>query len=265
MKSLPARLMDKALWHLIPFRFHPGMYITGLAESRTHATVQTGPFRGMRYIDRSHSSGLIPKWLGTYERELRDCIEEAITTPFRTVLDIGAAEGYYAVGLALRMRDAKIIAFEMDPSARELLKKMVDLNGVGSRVAIEAECTTRILAAALKTSGMTLIVCDIEGGEAMLLDPIRVPELAACSILVELHDHVIGGLSQELRDRFTATHTITHIWQEERARSEFPYRTLYTKMIPSSVDLGLSEWRSYKMAWYWMRPHASGARPGMPA
>src|SRR5271166_5203781 len=101
--------MAKALWHLIPFRLHPGPYIVGLVESRTHATVQAGPFRGMRYIDQSHSSSLIPKWLGLYERELHDCIEEAIASPFQTVLDIGAAEGYYAVGLALRMHDARVI------------------------------------------------------------------------------------------------------------------------------------------------------------
>ena len=245
-------------------RLQPWWYITNLAESKTRSTVQSGPFRGMRHIGRSHLSALTPKLLGVYERELHGFIEQAIAFPFQTVVDIGAVEGYYAVGLAMRMRGARVIAFEMDPSARELMMRMVELNGVGSRVAIKELCTSRDLAAILKTSGMTLLVCDAEGGEAILLDPIRVPELEACHILVELHDFVIGGVSQEIRDRFTVTHSITQICQEERDRSEFPYRTLYTRIIPSSLDLGVSEFRPAKMAWYWMRPRKAGTHQGMP-
>jgi hypothetical protein len=105
-------------------------------------------------------------------------------------------------------------------------------------VVIEELCTSRILSSTLKNSGMTLVICDAEGSEAILLDPIRVPQLADCHILVELHDFAIGGLSEEIHDRFIETHNITHIWQEERQRSEFPYRTLYTKLIPRSIDFG---------------------------
>ncbi len=208
----------------------------------------------MRYIDQSFCSSIIPKWLGIYERELAACIEEAITIPFQTVVDIGAAEGYYAVGLALRTR-AQIIAFEMDTSARRLMKSMVALNRVEGRVAIKGKCTQLGLREALASSGMTMVLCDAEGAEAILLDPIRVPELKECHILVELHDFVIGGLSEAIRDRFSASHNITHVWQEGRDRSEFPYRSLYTKLFPNSIDLGLSEGRPCKMAWYWMRPH----------
>jgi hypothetical protein len=217
----------------------------------------------MRHVGRSYLSALTPKLLGIYERELHNCLEEAIAFPFQTVLDIGAAEGYYAVGLAMRMRDARVIAFEMEPSARELLTRMVELNGVESRVAIKELCTSRDLAATLKTSGMTLVVCDAEGGEALLLDPIRVPELEVCHILVELHDYLVSGVSEEIRDRFSMTHSITQIWQEKRDRSEFPYRTLYTRIIPSSVEPALSEYRPAKMAWYWMRPYKAGTHRGM--
>jgi predicted O-methyltransferase YrrM len=255
--------MAKVVTYLVPSRLQPWWYIMNLAASKTHGTVQSGPFRGMRHIGRSYLSALTPKLLGIYERELRDCIEEAITFPFQTVLDIGAAEGYYAVGLALRMRDTRVIAFEMDPSARELLMRMVELNGVESRVAIKELCTSRDLAATLKTSGLTLVICDAEGGEALLLDPIRVPELEACHILVELHDYLVGGVSEEIRDRFTTTHSITQICQEVRDRSEFPYQTLYTKVIPSCLDLGVSEFRPAKMAWYWMRPFKAGTHRGM--
>lgn len=254
--------MTKAVTYLVPQRLQPWYYIMNLAASRTKRTVQSGPFRGMRHIGQSVLSATAPKLLGIYERELHGCLEEALTFPFQTVVDIGAAEGYYAVGLALRRHETRIIAFEVDQSARELLTRMVQLNGVEGRVAIKELCTSRDLAATLKTSGLTLVICDAEGGEALLLDPIRVPELEACYILVELHDYLVAGVSEEIRNRFTATHSIVHIRQEERDRSEFPYRTLYTKIIPSCLDLVVSEFRPAKMAWYWMRPYNGGTPPG---
>ncbi len=250
---------------MVPQRLQPWYYVMNLAAAKTHRTVQSGPFRGMRHTGETYLSAITPKLLGIYERELHDCIEEAINFPFQTVVDIGAAEGYYVVGLAMRMPNAQVIAFEMVSEAREFLARMVKLNKVESRVTIKELCTSRDLSAILKTSGSALVICDAEGGEALLLDPIRVPELKDCYIVVELHDYLVGGVSEEIRERFTATHSITHLRQEERDRSEFPYQTLYTRIIPSCLDLAVSEFRPAKMGWYWMRPHRPGTPRGMTA
>jgi hypothetical protein len=256
-KSLPMRMVLPILRVFIPTRFRPSTSITRLTMTQTNSRVQAGPFRGMQYVDQSYWSAYIPKLLGIYERELSGYIEEAVALPFQTVVDIGAAEGYYAVGLAMRMRDAKVIAFEMEPAAQELLGKLAKLNHVSSRVAIEGECTNRNLSAALNDSGRTLVICDAEGGEAFLLDPIRIPKLAACHILVELHDHVLSGMSQEIRDRFTETHDIIHIPETKRDRSDFPYHNIFTRLFPTYVDWAVSEIRRCKIAWYWMRPRTT--------
>jgi tRNA G37 N-methylase Trm5 len=211
----------------------------------------------MQYVDQSYWSAYIPKLLGIYERELSGYIEEAVAFPFQTVVDIGAAEGYYAVGLALRMQDAKVVAFEMEPAAQELLGKLARLNHVSNRVAIQGECTSRNLSATLNDSGRTLLICDAEGGEVFLLDPVRIPKLAACHILVELHDHVLSGMSEEIRSRFAETHEITHIEETKRNRSDFPYHNLFTKVFPTYVDWAVSEVRRCKIAWYWMQPRMS--------
>jgi hypothetical protein len=50
-----------------------------------------------------------PKFLGTYERELYSVIERAIELAPRYVLNIGCAEGFYAVGLALRLQMPKCL------------------------------------------------------------------------------------------------------------------------------------------------------------
>src|SRR5947209_18921475 len=81
--------------------------------------VLAGPFRGARVqMNPRHS---LRKMLGVYEHELNDWIAAALPR-VSTVLDVGAAEGYFSLGCAAafrRMRKAaEIIAFE--PEAAQL-------------------------------------------------------------------------------------------------------------------------------------------------
>jgi hypothetical protein len=67
-------------------------------------TVLHGPFAGLMYprdLLLAQADAPIAKLLGTYEQELHPVFEEVIAKQPRTIIDIGAAEGYYAVGLAL--------------------------------------------------------------------------------------------------------------------------------------------------------------------
>ena len=102
-------------------------------------------FKGMRYVNHANSSTLSPKLLGTYERELHAFIAEAIETGYSHLIDIGAAEGYYAVGLALRMADCVVHAFDTDPEARANLATLSAINGVQGAVIIHSECTFETL------------------------------------------------------------------------------------------------------------------------
>jgi hypothetical protein len=58
-----------------------------------------------------------PKFLGTYELELHRVIERAIELRPKYVLNVGCAEGFYPVGLAIRLSDAQIFAADADPKA----------------------------------------------------------------------------------------------------------------------------------------------------
>lgn len=221
---------------------------------KTSGIVQSGPFRGMQYISRSHHNALPPKLLGIYERELSASLEEAIGLQPDLVVDVGAAEGYYAVGLAQRLAHAKVIAYEAEPSVRNLLYELAKLNKVQDQITIHGHCTREKLVSSLSVDRKLLLICDAEGAEVILLDPIRIPALRSTFILVELHEGIIGGLSEEIRERFASTHTIQAIHQEPRMRSEFPYETLSTTILPSFIDYALNEERMYRQMWYWMKP-----------
>ena len=248
---------------MIPERFRPIGYLTQLARLRTGCTVKQGPFAGMRYVQVSQGSAYIPKLLGIYERELTPQVEILIARQPRLIVDVGAAEGYYAVGLARRLPGACVIAFEMEPRGQTALREMATLNGVADRVDVRAKCEPADLIAAIGSETSVVMVCDVEGYEEKLLDPVAVPALKGAAILVELHDFLVPGITETLQQRFAATHHIQHVWQEPRSRAEFPWRTLGTMLLPSSyLDWAVSEWRPVRMTWLWMVPKSANGPLG---
>src|ERR1700751_5228426 len=64
-----------------------------------------GPFEGMKYPYDVVLSSCVPKLVGCYEEELHSVIEQIIRGRYSIVVNVGCAEGYYAVGLALKMPD----------------------------------------------------------------------------------------------------------------------------------------------------------------
>lgn len=240
---------------IVPERFRPSGYLTHLAQERTGLTVLQGPFAGMRYVQMAEGSAYIPKLLGIYERELNPQIEALIEKSPKLIVDVGAAEGYYAVGLARRLPQAQIIGYEMQPRGQQAVRELAALSGVHARVDVRGKCEPANLAAALGDESDAVVICDVEGYEEKLLDPFSVPALQRAAILVELHEFIVPEIAEVLKRRFSPTHKMTHIWQEPRSRHEFPWRTFGTAVLPHSyLDWSVSEWRPVRMAWLWMEP-----------
>ena len=86
---------------------------------KQHGTeVWSGPFKGMDFLPQSTHGCHIAKLLGCYEQPLQPFIEQAIRAAYPVVLNIGCAEGYYAVGMARRMPATRVHAFDIDPAAQ---------------------------------------------------------------------------------------------------------------------------------------------------
>ena len=248
----------------VPESLRPIGYLTLLVRERTVGRVRCGPFSGLHYPERAIGSAYLPKLLGTYERELAPVIEEVCSRRPSLIIDVGAAEGYYAIGLARRNPQARVIAFEQEALGRSALEQAALLNGVHPRVQIRGRCGPAELEAALAANcnggrvatTRSFVLCDIEGDELVLLNPAIVPALKHASVLVETHDFVHAGTTDELRKRFDGTHLIRIIQQEPRSGGEFPFRTIWTSMLPRSyLDWAMSEWRPVRMNWLWMTPH----------
>jgi hypothetical protein len=60
---------------------------------------------------------------------LHDIVETAITRRYDRVINVGCAEGYYAVGFATRMPETDVIAFDIDPIARRQTRHLAAMAG----------------------------------------------------------------------------------------------------------------------------------------
>jgi SAM-dependent methyltransferase len=222
--------------------------VNKLIKKQHGLRVQQGPFAGMTYVDEATCSTLAPKLIGSYEAELHPALAEILATEYTTIIDVGCAEGYYAVGLALQMTRAKVYAFDIDAHARTLCKEMARLNFVENRVFVEEACTHLRLRELIDER--TLVVCDCEGCEFELLRPEIVSGLDKTDLLVELHDFINPRIKSTLVSRFELTHHVLII--ETKQRMAANYRALDGFNAQTQL-FALAELRGAHMEWAFLR------------
>ena len=167
-------------------------------------TVLNGPFKGMKYpYLKSAGSSIFPKIIGSYEKELSEIIAAILQQDYETIVDIGCAEGYYAIGLGMHMRNAKIFAYDTDEEALRLCKEMGDINGV--KVHVGQFCDKDILTN-LNIGERALIISDCEGYETKLFDEETADCLKHHDLLIESHDMIDLGTTRMLLSVFSKTH-----------------------------------------------------------
>ncbi len=171
--------------------------------------INSGPFAGMNYIDVANGSVWWAKIIGTYECELEPVMNEVFSRKYDVIIDVGCAEGYYAVGLAYKT-NAVVHAFDINPDALINVKRLAELNKLTSRVHVSGKFDPSMLNQFQNQK--VFLICDIEGAEKDLLDPEVYPQLREVDVLVEVHDgHEQGEIDQVLRTRFDKTHEIRQI------------------------------------------------------
>ncbi|MBL9148088.1 MAG: hypothetical protein JNM94_05275 [Phycisphaerae bacterium] len=219
--------------------------------------ILAGPFRGMRYGRFAWGSQLLPKFVGTYELELHAALESLIASEPDVVVDVGAAEGYYAVGLARRLPRSTVVTFDTSPASRRLLGALASQNGVAGQVHIRGTCAPSTLEAALATAVRPAVIIDCEGYEDLIADPIAVPSLARATLVVETHEPLVPGVEGRIRERFAATHHVETLPQRPRSPHDLPAGVRLKEPGPASdVAECMNEyrWDGGVQTWLWMRP-----------
>jgi hypothetical protein len=225
---------------------------------KTGLVVSGGPFKGMKYINEATGSRYMPKLVGSYECELNPVLNDIISAGYEVIIDIGCAEGYYAVGLAMRMPNARVYAFDTDKHAQDLCLKLAKLNGVEDRVIIGGFCDTDRLNKII--SGKTFLLCDCEGYELELIDSSKAPALNQADMIVELHDFVNSEISSTIISRFKVSHDIVIIDSvKERAAADFPVIAALPNHLQQTAT---NEVRPGVMQWAWMCANRNAVKGG---
>ena len=209
--------------------------------------VQAGPFRGMRYVSESLGSPLTPKLVGSYEAEIHGAIEEMCAwRGCINIVDIGYDEGYYAVGMALRMPEATVYGFDINAAAQEKCGQLARLNGVESRVLIEGACNAARLNQILRPGDV--LISDCEGCEYALIDPVKSPILRHVNMLVEMHDSDFLDLdiTPTIISRFRETHTVQLMTTGPRKPVEWPLLDFLGSPL---ADIAMDEGRVRGQQW----------------
>ena len=209
-----------------------------------------GPFKGLKYPDfKSNGSPLLPKLIGSYEAELHEEIFHAIESGYTEIIDIGCAEGYYAIGFAIKNPKAKVYAFDIDAVAQTLCSAMATANGVDSIVEVFGECRMGNLLS-LPIRERALIISDCEGHELDIFSEDIISKLRKNDFLIETHDCYDPNNSKELKARFEKTHIIKSVFSIsdlEKAKkydnhqiNKIPTRYLYN--LYAEERIGTTEW-----------------------
>jgi len=185
-----------------------------LKKKFSNLTVADGPFKGMIYPDFiAYGSAMYPKLLGCYESELNPSLESLLKTDYHSIVDIGCAEGYYAVGVAMRQPNAMVYAYDIDVKAMEACEKMAKLNKAEKNMRFGTFCSPETLIG-MDFEKKSLIFSDCEGYEMDLFTPDVVKNLKNCDLIIELHDLYTEKISPSIINAFSASHQIKLVYSE---------------------------------------------------
>jgi hypothetical protein len=204
------------------------------------SVVSRGPFSGLQFRRDAK------KLLGTYEHELHDSVEELICFKPDVILNIGSADGYYALGLAKRLPESKVFAFDLNKKFEGIISELANRNNV----------TVHFFARAFDKNDLThvnglktAVVLDVEGAEMQVLETLG-SSLNGMFLIIETHDIFVPDITKAVVSRLEATHEISEI-EEATKQTDLPALSAF-----SCLDRALlvNEFRAGKQVWLVARP-----------
>lgn len=230
--------------------------ISNLVYTHHNMQVAYGPFKGLKLGTDTHwgiaDKGAIT--LGLYEKDVLDELVK-LKDYYSTFIDLGAADGYYGIGVIVGQLFNKSYCFEITEKGREVILKNSIINEVDSKIIIHgiAEKNFHNKIAPEDINNSVLFV-DIEGAEFELFDEDIFRKFDKSVIFIELHDWFYSDAQEKIAKlKIDSQHT--HFWTEikmgVRDLSQF---SELDSLNDSDRWLLCSEGRARNMTWAKLHP-----------
>ena len=183
--------------------------------------VVRGPFAGLRLsAERTWSDyDTVSKLIGSYECELHNAVDDIVARTPDGVINVGAADGYYAFGMKRLLPNAATFTVEIDRTFDAAVADMAKLNSVSVEPVIDFSFSDP--GPVISALSLPAFVVDCEGCEAGI---VHMPgELRKRSLfLIELHEMFVPGVTEALAQSLSETHAVTLIDPEPRDPRLYP-------------------------------------------
>ena len=218
--------------------------------------VREGPFAGLRLTGDNWWGGLDlgAQCLGVYESSILDFIGGNENKPWDTFVCLGAADGYYPVGMLLTNRANRAICFESSPRGRKVIENNWRLNGSPGLLEVRGPADERSIAdIEIDSSERNLVLIDIEGDEFNVLTEAVIGQLSSCEIIIEIHNW-----QEDFIEKYTGLLTVVGDFFEIHRLPEVS-KQIDTRLLRHLSDdsryLLLSEGRPCLMRFLYLKPY----------
>ena len=214
-----------------------------------------GPFKGMKLSPNAwwSNKNMTAQVLGIYEANVIVKLER-YAERFSNFIDIGAADGYYAVGSVVNGIYKKSHAFEINELGRTIILETAKINNCEELVSVYGEATESKIRDIIKEDGNALVIIDIEGGEFDLLSDDMLNCLRQCVVICELHPFMFSDGASKLSSLLERCDSSFEIAFSERQTYELPECDFLDGLPDDARLLAFSEGREAAMQWLILVP-----------
>jgi len=177
------------------------MFLSNELYTSMKGVVGYGPFKGFKLnLDYVWGRADIGAMLfGLYEKEILDIISQKDRVQHKTIINLGAADGYYGIGCLINRLFEKSYCYELTEYGRSNIRHGAEINGIESNLFIKG-IASKVFYEELIAEGVdlsdSLLLCDIEGGEFDVFTEDTFRAFKGATILIEIHDWCEGGFEK---------------------------------------------------------------------
>jgi hypothetical protein len=205
------------------------MELGGLLEKQLGGrVVQYGAFQGMRLSQISGwgRADLASMLLGMYEMEVVQYLANLPNRARENFVNIGAAEGYFAIGMLHAELSMRTICFEMSETSREAIRDCSSLNRVDQNLTLFGLADENFLDQLEQVDDFeyhnSVFLFDVEGAELQILTDEGFRRMARANIVIETHATMVSEQGQMDFEKLCAKyHHVSEIRTEGRNPGEF--------------------------------------------